>query len=284
MSATFGQNSYLKDRWYIVLNSDELKNGRLLKVRRLGMDIVFWRDGKNGVHAVDARCPHRGADLGLGKVVDGCVQCPYHGFLFDGIDHAGPAVKWRAFLAPRVHPHAIHRERPGARFIRPGTTFHGAHLRRERFARTVSSVFQAIPISAPSGGFPMSEMTQQAQEVQKNYPRTAYTLSLVAGILMIVSSAVEAVIVVPFFMVAHEFFSIAPLEGAALFGLISGIIVMVSATMLRSRPAEGTTWGILIIVFSIFSFFGMGGFVVGAILGIIGGAFALSQAPVRGPD
>ncbi|WP_174448299.1 DUF6114 domain-containing protein [Conexivisphaera calida] len=123
----------------------------------------------------------------------------------------------------------------------------------------------------------MSEMTQQVQEVQ-NYPRTAYTLSLVAGILMIVSSAIEAVMV-PFFMMAHAFFRMAPLEGAALFGLISGIIVLISATMLRSRPAEGTTWGILIIVFSIFSFFGMGGFVVGAILGIIGGAFALSHAP-----
>ena len=48
------------------------------------MDLVFWRDSKNEVHAVDARCPHRGADLGLGKVVDDCVQCPYHGFLFDG--------------------------------------------------------------------------------------------------------------------------------------------------------------------------------------------------------
>jgi hypothetical protein len=35
-------------------------------------------------------------------------------------------------------------------------------------------------------------------------------------------------------------------------------------------------WATLIIVFSAVSFVGMGGFFIGAILGIIGGAFALS--------
>ena len=60
-----------------------------------------------------------------------------------------------------------------------------------------------------------------------------------------------------------------------LFGLISGIIVIISALMLR-KSTDYTVWGILIIVFSIFSFFGMGGFVVGAVLGIVGGALALS--------
>ncbi len=62
-------------------------------------------------------------------------------------------------------------------------------------------------------------------------------------------------------------------------GLISGIIIIICALMLSSQPAEHTTWGTLIIVFSIISFFGMGGFFIGAILGIAGGALALSWRP-----
>jgi hypothetical protein len=34
-------------------------------------------------------------------------------------------------------------------------------------------------------------------------------------------------------------------------------------------------WAIVIIVFSVVSFVGMGGFFIGALLGIIGGAFVL---------
>jgi hypothetical protein len=64
-------------------------------------------------------------------------------------------------------------------------------------------------------------------------------------------------------------------------GLVAGIAVVIGAMMLGSRPAEHTTWGTLIIVFSIISFFGMGGFFIDAILGIAGGALALSWRPVR---
>ncbi|MDP8022854.1 MAG: DUF6114 domain-containing protein [Nitrososphaeria archaeon] len=121
-----------------------------------------------------------------------------------------------------------------------------------------------------------------AQNVQQNYPRTAYILSLIAGILMVLSSVVVAFAFSVFFVVApyHRMMYFAwpaiAFGMMSFFGFISGIIVLVSAFMLKSKPAESTTWGILIIVFSIFSFFGMGGFVIGAILGIIGGAFALS--------
>ena|SRR3989304_3568495 len=62
-------------------------------------------------------------------------------------------------------------------------------------------------------------------------------------------------------------------------GLIAGIVVIICALMLNAQPAEHTTWGTLILVFSIVSFFGMGGFLIGALLGIAGGALALSWRP-----
>jgi hypothetical protein len=64
-------------------------------------------------------------------------------------------------------------------------------------------------------------------------------------------------------------------------GLIFGIIVIISAFMLNSKPQEHSTWGILIVIFSVLSIFGgtMGGFGVGLILGLIGGILGITWKP-----
>lgn len=79
------------------------------------------------------------------------------------------------------------------------------------------------------------------------------------------------------------------MAGTWVLGLVSGIIVLISAIMLNIRPGQAahgmraccTMWGTMILIFSIVSLFGvsMGGFLIGAILGIIGGALALSSRP-----
>jgi vanillate O-demethylase monooxygenase subunit len=33
--------------------------------------------------AVGGRCPHRFAPLAMGRVVDDCIECPYHGLRFN---------------------------------------------------------------------------------------------------------------------------------------------------------------------------------------------------------
>ena len=49
--------------------------------------------------------------------------------------------------------------------------------------------------------------------------------------------------------------------------------------MLRIKPVHKKAWGILILVFSIPSVITGGGFIIGFILGIIGGTLALSRKP-----
>lgn len=71
----------LPDRWYAIAASRSIGK-KPLTVRRLGRAIVLWRDARGEIVAQDARCPHRGADLGLGRVVGGEIECPYHGFRF----------------------------------------------------------------------------------------------------------------------------------------------------------------------------------------------------------
>jgi hypothetical protein len=72
-------------------------------------------------------------------------------------------------------------------------------------------------------------------------------------------------------------------SAAAIFGLICGIIVLVSSVMLRFRPTQRQTWGTLTLVFSILSFFGFGGFIVGAVLGIVGSIMILRWKPPPTP-
>lgn len=73
----------LRDHWYIVAYSDELGTDPI-GTRALGEDLVVWRDGDGAARTMRDYCPHRGAQLSLGDVVDGDLQCWYHAWRFDG--------------------------------------------------------------------------------------------------------------------------------------------------------------------------------------------------------
>ena len=69
------------------------------------------------------------------------------------------------------------------------------------------------------------------------------------------------------------------MAGFAIVGLICGVIVMIGAFMLSTRPAGRMSWGTLVIIFSAVSLISMGGWFIGALLGIAGGALAISWKP-----
>ncbi len=71
------------DRWYAILSSDEVPANKPIAARRLGLDLVAWRSAGQVALAVD-RCPHRDVRLSPGRVVDGTIECPFHGFRYDG--------------------------------------------------------------------------------------------------------------------------------------------------------------------------------------------------------
>ncbi len=66
------------------------------------------------------------------------------------------------------------------------------------------------------------------------------------------------------------------LAGVSLVAVICGVVVLMSSIMLRVHPQEHLIWATVIIVFSAVSFVGMGGFFIGAILGIVGGLFIIA--------
>jgi phenylpropionate dioxygenase-like ring-hydroxylating dioxygenase large terminal subunit len=73
----------IRNQWYIVLESNEVGR-QTVGVSRLGEKMVFWRDQVGVVRTAVDRCPHRGAALSAGKIQAEHLQCPFHGFEFDG--------------------------------------------------------------------------------------------------------------------------------------------------------------------------------------------------------
>jgi phenylpropionate dioxygenase-like ring-hydroxylating dioxygenase large terminal subunit len=72
---------YLRNSWYAAALASEVTDiplGRVL----LGEKIVFFRDSKGGVFALQNRCPHRFAPLSMGKVQGDALECTYHGLRF----------------------------------------------------------------------------------------------------------------------------------------------------------------------------------------------------------
>jgi phenylpropionate dioxygenase-like ring-hydroxylating dioxygenase large terminal subunit len=73
----------LKGYWYIAAPSAEL--GRQ-PIRRIVEDepLVLFRDSAGKAHALIDRCAHRGMALSHGRVAGDCIECPYHGWQYDG--------------------------------------------------------------------------------------------------------------------------------------------------------------------------------------------------------
>jgi len=71
----------LGNYWHAVATSDSVESG-ILSVKLLQDDYVLWRTPDGGLVAALDSCTHRQAPLSKGTLEDGCVRCPYHGWLF----------------------------------------------------------------------------------------------------------------------------------------------------------------------------------------------------------
>src|SRR5439155_9662965 len=70
--------------WHPIAGARELTEERpKMRLRILGEDLVLYKapDGSYGL--VAEQCSHRGASLYYGFLEDGCIRCPYHGWLYD---------------------------------------------------------------------------------------------------------------------------------------------------------------------------------------------------------
>ena len=72
----------IPNQWYAVFESRSL-TGKPVGIERLGERLVAWRTDAGEAVVQRDRCSHKGARLSLGRIADGCIECPYHGLRFD---------------------------------------------------------------------------------------------------------------------------------------------------------------------------------------------------------
>lgn len=72
-------------------------------VRLLEQDLVVWRDASGVLRAFADRCPHRGARFSLGRVHEGRLECPYHGWQFEGTGQCVRVPAVPGFVPPAGH-------------------------------------------------------------------------------------------------------------------------------------------------------------------------------------
>jgi nitrite reductase/ring-hydroxylating ferredoxin subunit len=76
--------------WLKVAAVKDMDDARAKIVRpKHGEAIAVFRDGDK-VSAISNVCRHQGGPLGEGKIVDGCITCPWHGFQYRMEDGQSP--------------------------------------------------------------------------------------------------------------------------------------------------------------------------------------------------
>ena len=73
--------TYLKN-WNPLILASELGEGKIVGRDFLGTRVIVYRDEQGKPVVQSAYCPHVGADLSHGEIIDGAVRCPYHHWRF----------------------------------------------------------------------------------------------------------------------------------------------------------------------------------------------------------
>src|SRR5215468_8631254 len=69
--------------WFTLAVASELGTGQVIGRDFLGTRVILYRDGSGTALVQSAYCPHLGADLSVGQVIDGQIRCAYHHWRFD---------------------------------------------------------------------------------------------------------------------------------------------------------------------------------------------------------
>ena len=94
--------SAFPEGWYFVAGRKDLEKARIVRKTWMGTEIVAWSDENGHVCVAEAYCPHLGSDMGPsvgGRVRDGRLVCPFHGFEYDT---AGQCVATPFAPAPKA--------------------------------------------------------------------------------------------------------------------------------------------------------------------------------------
>ena len=73
---------FLTNLWYVAGLSASLKLGAMRREMLCGEPVLLGRTKEGAAFALRDICPHRAAPLSAGRIREGTVECPYHGWRF----------------------------------------------------------------------------------------------------------------------------------------------------------------------------------------------------------
>lgn len=73
-----------KNYWWPIAIAGDIKATQPTSILFKQKPLVAFRSQENKIHVLDDVCPHRFAPLSRGKVINGELQCLYHGWQFNG--------------------------------------------------------------------------------------------------------------------------------------------------------------------------------------------------------
>ena len=75
---------WLRRYWIPVgLSTEVMAGGKPSQVKVMGEDLVLFRDDQGRPGLLGLNCSHRLTSLAYGRVEDGGIRCPFHGWLYD---------------------------------------------------------------------------------------------------------------------------------------------------------------------------------------------------------
>jgi aminopyrrolnitrin oxygenase len=69
--------------WYVAAKACDLKIGKIEELSLFNKSYIIYRTTNDEVAIFEKYCPHMGAALSLGKIIDDCIQCPFHHWSYD---------------------------------------------------------------------------------------------------------------------------------------------------------------------------------------------------------
>lgn len=76
--------------WIDAGTPDEIPDGRAKVVCSKGGERIAVFKHNGAISAVTNVCAHQGGPLGEGRVIDGCITCPWHGWQYRPVDGCSP--------------------------------------------------------------------------------------------------------------------------------------------------------------------------------------------------
>ena len=156
----FANPETIRGDWYALGRSRQLKSGAVLPFYVGSKKLVLWRNADGRINAQEPACPHTGADLSQGQVVDDSLRCAFHHWRFDGGGRCvdAPTCELPPDRRLRCYPTE---ERWGLIWVFLGRAFRplpDAHESLSKVILTPSQTLRAHPHLVIGNGFDVSHL------------------------------------------------------------------------------------------------------------------------------